>query len=188
MSVMEANRLLNKVMLEALIGIRLEGAGVLEHPGHIAALGEEFLSVVLRRLRQGEVFPVDLDGRLALVAVGGHSFEVDNVVAGKQFSIREPIHHLVVHHQVLKKGKAGKVGIGFGKYAGAGMAFGLLPSGVGLVIEVDGQCSYRLGEDPDAGPDSRDGQRAFRGDDVLFHRIGHGVGEKHLVHSLLELL
>ena len=26
----------------------------------------------------------------------------------------------------------------------------------------------------------------FRGDDVLFHRIGHGVGEKHLVHSVLE--
>ena len=28
----------------------------------------------------------------------------------------------------------------------------------------------------------------FRSDDVLFHRIGYGVGEKHLVHSLLELL
>ena len=56
------------------------------------------------------------------------------------------------------------------------------------MIEVDGQCAYRLGEDPDAGPDSGDGQRAFWGDDVLFHRIGYGVGEKHLVHSLLELL
>ena len=28
----------------------------------------------------------------------------------------------------------------------------------------------------------------FRSDDVLFHRIGHGVGEKHLVHSMLEML
>ena len=68
------------------------------------------------------------------------------------------------------------------------MSLRLLPSGVGLMVEVDGQCAYRLREDPDAGPDSGDGQRAFWGDDVLFHRIGHGVGEKHLVHSLLELL
>ena len=59
---------------------------------------------------------------------------------------------------------------------------------VNLVVEVDGSGADGLREDPDAGPDSRDGQRAFRGDDVLFHRIGHGVGEKHLVHSLLELL
>ena len=68
------------------------------------------------------------------------------------------------------------------------MALRLLPSGVGLVVEVNRKGADCLGEDPDAGPDSGDGQRAFWGDDVLFHRIGHGVGEKYLVHSLLELL
>ena len=99
MGVMEAHRLLNKVVLEALIRLRLQCRGVLEHPRHIAALGEELLTVILRRLRQGEVFPVDLDGRLALVAVGGHAFEVDNVVAGQQFAVAQTIDHLVVHRQ-----------------------------------------------------------------------------------------
>ena len=41
-----------------------------------------------------------------------------------------------------------------------------------------------LGEDPDAGPDCGDG--AFRGDDILRGGIGHGVREKHLIHSVLE--
>lgn len=50
----------------------------------------------------------------------------------------------------------------------------------------DPNATYKLY--PDAGPDSRDGQRAFRGDEGLFCSVGHGVGEKHLVHSLLELL
>ena len=92
------------------------------------------------------------------------------------------------HHQVLKKGKAGEVGIGFGKYAGAGMAFGLLPAGGCLVVEVDGKGADRLREDSHTGPDCGDGKGAFRGDDWLFRSVGHGVGEKHLVHSLLELL
>ena len=43
-----------------------------------------------------------------------------------------------------------------------------------------------LREDSDAGPDCGDIKGALRGNDVLFHRIGHGVGEKHLVHSVLE--
>ena len=68
------------------------------------------------------------------------------------------------------------------------MAVGLFPARGCFVVEVNRKGADRLGEDPDAGPDSGDGQRAFWGDDVLFHRIGYGVGEKHLVHSLLELL
>lgn len=68
------------------------------------------------------------------------------------------------------------------------MALGLLPARRCLVVEVDGKGADRLGEDPDAGPDSGDGKGAFRGDKRLFRSVGHGVGEKHLVHSLLELL
>ena len=91
-------------------------------------------------------------------------------------------------NSTTKKGKAGKVGIGFGKYAGAGVGFRLFPARGCLVVEVDGKGADSLGKDPDAGPDSGDGKRALRGDKGLFRSVGHGVGEKHLVHSLLELL
>ena len=66
------------------------------------------------------------------------------------------------------------------------MVFGLFPARGSLVVEVDRKGADRLGEDTDAGPDCRDGQRAFRGDDRFLGGIGHGVGEKHLVHSVLE--
>lgn len=54
------------------------------------------------------------------------------------------------------------------------------------MVEVDGEGTDGLRENPDACPDSGDGQRSFRGDDGFFGGIGHGVGEKHLVHSVLE--
>ena len=41
-----------EVFFESLVGLRFEGAGILEYTGHIAALGEEFLPVILRRLGQ----------------------------------------------------------------------------------------------------------------------------------------
>ena len=56
------------------------------------------------------------------------------------------------------------------------------------MIEVDGKGADRLREDSHTGPDCGDGKRAFRSDDGLFCSVGHGVGEKHLVHSLLEFL
>ena len=89
-------------------------------------------------------------------------------------------------NSTTKKGKAGKVGIGFGKYAGAGVGFRLFPARGCLVVEVNGKGADGLREDPDAGPDCGDGKGAFRGDERLFRSVGHGVGEKHLVHSLLE--
>lgn len=61
---------------------------------------------------------------------------------------------------------------------------GMKTDQIARLVNEKGADSLR--EDRDAGPDSGDGKGAFRGDDVLFHRIGHGVGEKHLVHSVLE--
>ena len=68
------------------------------------------------------------------------------------------------------------------------MPLGLFPSRVRLAVEVNGQSAHRLRQDPDAGPNCGDGQRSFRGDDLLGGGIGHGVGEKHLIHSMLEFL
>jgi hypothetical protein len=69
---------------------------------------------------------------------------------------------------------------------GLHVALGLLPAGGCLVIEVNRKGADGLREDSHAGPYSRDGQRAFRGDDGFLCCIGYSVGEKHLVHSVLE--
>ena len=223
MGIMEADRLLNKVMLQALVRLRLQSAGVLEHPGHVAALGEEFLSIILRRLRQGEVFPVYGNRGFALVTVGGETLEVDDIVAGEEFTVGKSIKHLVIRgedglaliglefleahrteipipmdpdiavapegaadHEVVQETEASQVGVRLGEDCAARVSLGLLPAGVRLVVEVDRKGADRLRQDPDTGPDCRDGQRAFRGDDSLLGGIGHGVGEKHLVHRVLE--
>ena len=92
------------------------------------------------------------------------------------------------HHEVLQESEAIQVVVGLGENVGAGMSLCLLTTGGGFVEEVNRKGADRLRQDSDAGPDCRDGQRAFRGDDLLRGGIGHGVGEKHLIHSVLEFL
>jgi len=79
------------------------------------------------------------------------------------------------HHQVLKQGKAGKVGIGVGEDGGTGVAFRLLPARGGLVVEMNRKGADGLREDPDACPDSGDGKGTFRGDKGFLCGVGHGV-------------
>ncbi len=67
------------------------------------------------------------------------------------------------------------------------MPLRLLPAGAGLVVEVNRKGAHRLRQDPDACPDCGDGERAFRGDNLRLGGICHGVREKHLIHSVLEL-
>lgn len=64
----------------------------------------------------------------------------------------------------------------------------MLSAGGCFVEEVNQKGADRLRQDSDAGPGCGDGQRAFRGDDLLRGGIGHGVGEKQLIHSVFEFL
>lgn len=90
------------------------------------------------------------------------------------------------HHEVLQQAEAIEVVVGFGENGSAWMPLRLLPAGAGLVVEMNRKGAHRLRQDPDACPDCRDGERAFRGDNLCLGGIGHGVGEKHLVHRVLE--
>ena len=53
-------------------------------------------------------------------------------------------------------------------------------------IEVHRQCSYRLGEDPDTGPDRREVQRTFLSDIGPADSIRHCVGRDHMIDRCLE--
>lgn len=53
----------------------------------------------------------------------------------------------------------------------------MLSAGGCFVEEVNRKGADRLRQDSDAGPGCGDGQRAFRGDDLLRGGIGHGVEE-----------
>ena len=84
--VVQPRTLREQVALEPLIGFRLEGAWVLEHAGHVTTLIEESLAVLLCRGGELEVFAVDGEGALALVAIGGEAAQVDDIVARDEFS------------------------------------------------------------------------------------------------------
>lgn len=100
MGIVQSGGLRDEVFFQSDICLRLERAGVvLEHSGHIPSLGKEFLSVVLCGLREREIFPVDCNGRLALVAVDRQSLGVDDVVAGKQLTIAQATDHLVIDRE-----------------------------------------------------------------------------------------
>ena len=98
--VMQAHRLGDEVTLEALVGFRLEGGWVLEHAGHVTALIEEALAVLLGGGGQGQVLPVDGNRALALVAIGGEATQVDHVVGRYDLTLVGTVVELIVIGQV----------------------------------------------------------------------------------------
>ena len=91
------------------------------------------------------------------------------------------------NHEVMQEAEAVKIRIRSGEDGAAMVRTDLLPARCGLVVEVDGKRPHRFGENPHACPHRRNRQRLFLGDELLSGVVRHGVGEKRLIHNVLEL-
>ena len=85
-------------------------------------------------------------------------------------------------HQI----EACRVGIGNLNKVMTGMVILPLAAFGSAAIEVHGQRSYCLGEDPDTGPDRREVQRTLLSDIGPADSIRHCVGRDHMIDRCLE--
>lgn len=93
---MQSDGLGEQILFQSLVCLRLECREVFEHSGHIAALIEEHLAVLLRRDGEREVVAVDGNRTFALVAVGREALQVDHVVSGEYLAAIQPVEQFFV--------------------------------------------------------------------------------------------